>query len=222
MKPGDRYGRLQIVKTFTRQRDGRRMAHVVCDCGKKKDVQRGNLSSGHTTSCGCYHAERVRKANTKHGHTPQRTPTYLAWNSMVTNCTCRSSGGWDRLGAIGVTVCERWLGERGFEHFLADMGSRPDGLALTRRDKAKGYTPSNTYWATRRETDRNTVRNTFYKVGTREQCLVDWAAEYNIPKSTLHYRVVTRGMSMRDALDVGRGRQGKLLFAAILARVQDT
>jgi hypothetical protein len=212
MKPGDRYGRLTVLATYVGA-NGRRMARVKCDCGKSKNVQRSNLFSGHTQSCGCYRREQTSRAVRKHGHAwPQPSPTYQAWQSMITNCTLRSSGGWRNYGGLGVRVCQRWLGPHGFEHFLADLGERPSAEhRLTRRNKGLHFTPANTYWATRRETDRNTRRNTMYRVGDREQCLVDWAAEYGIPKATLHYRVVTKGMSMRDALDVGRGKSGKVL-----------
>lgn len=36
-----------------------------CDCGSTKIVQRSNLQSGNTTSCGCYRKERTKEVNSK-------------------------------------------------------------------------------------------------------------------------------------------------------------
>ena len=150
---------------------------------------------------------------TTHGYRRTRaTPTWEAHRSAINNCHTRKAGGFANYGALGVTVCLRWRGPHGFEHFLEDMGQKPtEQHMLSRRNKSVGFTPANSYWATDREVRRNTRQSTMYTVGTRTQCLVDWAAEHDIPKNTLHYRVVTRGMTMRDALDVGRGTRGKVL-----------
>ena len=50
--------------------------------------------------------------------------------------------------------------------------------------------------------------------------LADWAKLSGISKTTLHHRVVNRGMSMADALALGKGTRGKTLSgAAPLQRV---
>jgi len=49
-------------------------------------------------------------------------------------------------------LCKRWYR---FENFLADMGERPAGKSIERKDNSKGYTPSNCRWATPREQIRN-------------------------------------------------------------------
>jgi hypothetical protein len=47
-----------------------------------------------------------------------------------------------------ISVCTRWLK---FENFLVDMGERPEGRTLDRRDPYGNYTPANCRWATPRE-----------------------------------------------------------------------
>ena len=41
--------------------------------------------------------------------------------------------------------------------------------------------------------------------------LNEWAKRHSILKTTLHHRVVTVGMSMADAVALGRGKRGKPL-----------
>lgn len=52
-------------------------------------------------------------------------------------------------GALGVTVCNRWLGKDGFKNFLADMGPRPAYKTLDRKNPFGNYEPGNCQWADR-------------------------------------------------------------------------
>jgi hypothetical protein len=207
MKEGQVFGRLTVLEV---QINGRTTCRVKCQCGVLKTVSASNLLSGQTQSCGCLRLERIAQSNFKHGSTG--TPTYLAWRSMIGNCYNPDTSSWIYVGYYGIKVCKRWRGNDGFQNFLKDMGERPSPKhRLSRLNKNRDFTPSNTYWATLDQCNRNRVNNTFYEVDGEKKCLVDWARLYNIPKSTLHYRVVTVGMKMKAALELGRGTCGKLL-----------
>jgi len=51
-----------------------------------------------------------------------------------------------------VVIASRWLGERGFENFLADLGKRPSPKhSLSRFLDMGNYEPGNVVWATHAE-----------------------------------------------------------------------
>lgn len=63
----------------------------------------------------------------KHGHSPRAgaSPEYRVWTSMIQRCINPKRKHYDRYGGRGIQVCERWIGEGGFERFFADVGPRP-------------------------------------------------------------------------------------------------
>jgi len=75
---------------------------------------------------------------------------------MKQRCLDPNHKSWSDYGGRGIRISDRWLGERGFEHFLADMGERPPGTTLDRYPEKDGdYEPGNTRWATRAEQAQN-------------------------------------------------------------------
>lgn len=108
------------------------------------------LRSGHAKSCGCLHSEIVAKNKTIHGQL--KTPAYFSWQAMIGRCTNPNHIAYPWYGARGIKVCESWLT---FANFFADMGERPEGTTLDRKDNEKGYEPGNCRWATRQEQDAN-------------------------------------------------------------------
>lgn len=90
----------------------------------------------------------------KHGWTG--TSTYHIWLAMRGRCLTKTNPAYKDYGARGITICERWAE---FANFLEDMGERPVGLSLDRRDNTKGYSKQNCRWATSQTQNRNS-RNT--------------------------------------------------------------
>lgn len=67
MLEGKRFGRLLVHDFLKRDKFGAAMWQCVCDCGNVVAVRSNCLTSGNSTSCGCYQrdivADRVRRDN---------------------------------------------------------------------------------------------------------------------------------------------------------------
>ena len=50
---------------------------------------------------------------------------YAAWYSMLDRCYNAYSQAWSNYGGRGISVCDRWLGNNGFDSFFEDMGAAP-------------------------------------------------------------------------------------------------
>ena len=74
---------------------------------------------------------------------------------MLTRCDNPNFAKYKYYGGRGITVCARWRGPHGFENYLADMGPRPRGKSIDRRDANGHYEPSNCRWATKLTQGRN-------------------------------------------------------------------
>lgn len=79
-------------------------------------------------------------------------PLYKMWDSMKRRCRDPKHKDFVNYGARGITVDPRW---DDFWTFISDMGPRPDGYQIERRDNFKGYGPQNCCWATVKEQARN-------------------------------------------------------------------
>jgi hypothetical protein len=88
--------------------------------------------------------------NWRHGYCG--TPTYRIWQGMIRRCEKPYDAGYKYYGGRGITVCKRW---HAFKNFLKDMGERPPGQSLERKNNDKGYMPSNCRWATPAEQAAN-------------------------------------------------------------------
>lgn len=202
IKIGTRFGRLTVCERaenhFTS--GGRRQGQWFCrcDCGCDTKVTSQNLRSGNTKSCGCLGREILAKRSKTHGFASRGhvSATYKIWNNMITRCTNPRRAQWGDYGGRGITVCERW---RSFENFLADMGERPDGKSLDRRDANGNYDPENCSWATRTEQNRNTRRNRFVQYQGAEITVAALAETAGHPYWKVYQRLV-RGWPVEQAI----------------------
>jgi len=143
---------------------------------------------------------KLRPAGQTHGHASLtvfgRSPTYSSWKSMIRRCTCPHETGFHNYGGRGIKVCTRWYQ---FKNFLADLGERPPGMQLDRRNNNGHYTPSNCKWSTKKEqaNNRRTNRRLTYK--GRRRTVTEWAVTLGLNPTTIAVRL-HRGCSIEQAL----------------------
>lgn len=197
---GERFGRLVVLR-FVRVSKTRKAYWLCrCDCGREACIQAGNLRTGHTVSCGCYHRETAQARATKHGQ--RGTPEWLAWAGMTRRCRSESDYQYQDYGGRGIRVCDRWLGVNGFANFLADMGSKPSAKHSLDRfpDKNGGYCPENCRWATRVQQARNRRSNTILECGGESLTLAEWSERTGIKPHTIMARIRRHRWTVKKAL----------------------
>ena len=80
-------------------------------------------------------------------------PTASTYYAMLARCYRPSTSAYPYYGGRGISVCDAWRSS--FATFLADMGARPPGMTLDRRDVNGNYEPANCRWSTHAEQSRN-------------------------------------------------------------------
>lgn len=169
-----------------------------CDCGVEREVVRWDLNSGRSTGCGCTRKENMSAAQaaavTTHGLT--HTPTYQSWVDMRRRCTNPDRQDYVNYGARGISVCPEWMGS--FEAFLADMGTRPNGHTIERKDNNGPYTKDNCKWVPRAEQERNKRTNRLVEVDGRTMTVAEACEVYGLKPNTASNRLNTLGWSAND------------------------
>lgn len=142
---GKTVGKLTVLGVVAKDRYGLDW-ECLCECGTKVIVKGIHLRGERATqSCGC-----IRGREVKHGM--HDSPEYNSWKSMIARCTNPKATGAQNYIERGITFDPDWAD---FENFYRDMGPRPEGKTLDRRDNDLGYSKDNCRWATPKEQANN-------------------------------------------------------------------
>lgn len=153
----------------------------------------------------------------------RNSPTYQTWADMLNRCRNPNARQFKNYGARGIVVCERW---HSFANFHADMGERPAGLTIERKDNDGDYCKENCKWASRAEQRRNQCDCRHIEIDGSRKTVEEWARHVGLAPMTI-LRRLRRGIGGRDAVLIpahpGRALSGKKGAArrAAIARLSD-
>jgi hypothetical protein len=137
----------------------RPMWKCQCKCGQITLVCRYDLTredQRQTRSCGCLKTEKWIAARTKHGCAKTETPTYQSWKNMRARCNHKNRHDYKHYGGRGIQVCKEW---DSFNQFLQDMGEKPVGFSLERKNVNDGYCKQNCEWIPKNLQPSNTRKS---------------------------------------------------------------
>lgn len=119
---------------------------------------------------------------------------------MISRCTNENRPDYKYYGGRGITVCDRW--RNSFGSFLEDMGERPEGMSIDRKQNSIGYGPDNCKWSTSKQQMQNVRTNRNITFNGETLCLMEWARRIGINKQSLSDRI-KRGWPLEKALTKG-------------------
>lgn len=123
---------------------------------------------------------------------------YWVWADMVSRCRNPNHRSYKNYGGRGIKVCERWLKSA---NFFADMGPRPPGGMLDRKDNDGDYTPDNCRWATRKQQNSNRRNCIYVEVNGERVTLKEACRRVGLKYRPVHKRIMARGWSVERALN---------------------
>lgn len=194
---GKSFGRLTVTGEAPMRNKKIRRWNCQCPCGVVLEISHGHLTTGHTKSCGCLRTDMLVERSTVHGECG--SPTWKIWIGMISRCYQESHTSFNRYGAVGVRVCDRWL--ESYKNFKEDMGEVPEGKSIERVRGAKLYSPDNCVWATPKEQALSRSTTRWYTHNGETLCLKDWARKIGMSYLKLYKRVVCRGWDFERAIN---------------------
>lgn len=186
--------------------DNNEFVVAECRCGSTRVVNYRSMTSGRSTSCGCYREEWASNRFTTHGDSG--TPEYHAWRSMIDRCYNENCDGFHLYGGRGIRVCEEWL--RSYESFRAHIGDRPtlDHSVDRFPDMDGDYRPGNVRWADKKQQANNRRSNRIIDIDGVSKTLSEWVDDIGIVDYSVVWSRLSNGWSPKDALITKSGDIG--------------
>lgn len=114
----------------------------------------------------------------------QRSPTEKClrtrWHSMRSRC----KSGPGNYVKFGISVCEEWQGENGFENFkkwAVENGFSRE-LVIDRIDTYWNYSPENCRWITKQQNNRNRTDTVYIYDGEKKVSLSEYCETYGLDR----------------------------------------
>jgi len=180
---GKVFGRWTVLSRSGSDKRGELLWLCRCSCGNESSLTGSSLRSGNSISCGCYQAEHPSQKT----HGASGTALYGTWKAMIRRCENKNTSAYDNYGGRGIEVCERW--RHSFEDFLADMGPRPKGYSIERKNNNGNYEPSNCRWAPPKDQANNTRSNRVLSIRGESKTLTQWSEKSGVGAGTIWKRL---------------------------------
>lgn len=177
---GQIFGRWTVI-SLVENSDYVKKWNCLCSCGNNGQINSSSLKRGLSSSCGCLQKE----LKTTHGD--YKSPTYNSWDNMIGRCTRPSQPEYVRYGGKGITVDPEW--KKSFLKFKQDMGERPPGTTIDRKDVNGNYEPGNCRWATAVEQQNNKTNNVTILLNGKMLSIKEYSNATNIPIQTIRNRL---------------------------------
>lgn len=203
INPGDRFGKLFVVMQGQNMREKtghmRRTYICQCDCGNIISVYGKDLLAGRKKCKRCKIPEKIKR------NTIKNKRIYNIWNCMINRCYNTNSSNYKYYGGKGISVCENWKCEGGYNNFLqwSLLNGYKDDLSIDRIDVLKNYTPDNCRWVDIKTQSRNKTNTIYVNYNGHRKCLAELAEENNIDYNLLSGRL-KRGWDIEKALTTPR------------------
>lgn len=179
-----------------------------CVCGTEKEINGFSLSCGDTQSCGCQKGALISASKSVHGLS--ETSEYSIWKGMVNRCTNPKNRSYRRYGGREISVCDRWLND--FTLFLQDMGKRPDGMTLDRKENDGHYCLKNCRWVNRHTQQNNRRVNVRLAWQGMSLTVTEWSRVTGLRPFTISERALA-SLPMDEVLSPVNLRNGHRLVA---------
>lgn len=184
------FGKLTVL-SFCGGKSNGKMRYVwacKCECGGFNEVLTGHLRSGAIKDCGCH--KRSRKGYTSH-------PLWGVWANMIGRCTDPNNKAYGNYGGRGILVSDDWMEP---EAFVRDMGPRPLGFTLERRDNSGPYSAENCIWADRLTQASNRRNVPLVQYSGKSLSVAQWSRVCGVHPETIRSRIkagwdLTRALS---------------------------
>lgn len=106
----------------------------------------------------------------------------------------------------GGSVDDTWLGDQGLPNFYKDMGDRPKGSNLSRKNLTEPFSASNCVWKTRQDVVNDMERNCNIEHNGKLHTYQSLADILGIKPNTLQYRIL-RGWTLDEAVSGIRAKR---------------
>lgn len=188
---GFRFGKLIILSYLPSDIYGHRVVNTKCDCGNITPKILSRIKTGRIFSCGCL------KGN---AHNLTNHVLYSTYINMVGRCYNLNQDNYKNYGGRGITVCSEWLGEKGCQTFISDMGLKPDKThTLERKDPNKNYSKENCCWLPSFKQQWNKTNTFCVQYNGELKSLAELSFNNNL-KHGIVYKRIKRGWTVEKAL----------------------